>query len=90
MRALFGFGLGLLSAASAAQIAFIVERAAIVRLLDHLGEPSRMPRRAPIRGPPCAGEWGDGNDIGDCTSLVLDPPVDVMPDYENQRQDVSG
>ena len=45
---------------------------------------------APIRSPPCAGEWWDGDDIGDCRSLAFDPPVDVMPDDENQRQDVIG
>ena len=43
-------------------IAFIVESAVIVRILDHLGEPSRALRMAPIRGPPRAddyrGDWG--------------------------------
>ena len=67
-----------------------VRRSPIVRILDHLGEPSRAPRMAPIRSPPCAGEWWDGDDIGDCRSLAFDPPVDVMPDDENQRQDVIG
>jgi len=33
-------------------IAFITEGAVIVRILDHLGEPSRAQRMAPIRGPP--------------------------------------
>ena len=34
------------------RVAFITERRVIVRILDHLGEPSRAPRMAPIRGPP--------------------------------------
>jgi len=43
---------------------------------------------ASIRGPPCDGamqQW-DGRDTR--RSLNLDPPVDVMPDYENQNQDL--
>ena len=34
------------------RVAFITERRVIVRILDHLGEPSQAPRMAPIRGPP--------------------------------------
>ena len=33
-------------------VACITERRVIVRILDHLGEPTRAPRMAPIRGPP--------------------------------------
>ena len=68
-------------------IAFIVEPAVIVCLLDHLGEPSRALRMAPIRGPP----WAD-----DCWDAIVDsdnkpphPASQVMPDYESQRQDLS-
>ena len=67
-------------------IAFIVESTVIVRLLDHLGEPSRALRRAPIRGPPRASDWGA---IVDCDNDSPDPARHVMPDYESQRQDVS-
>jgi hypothetical protein len=68
-------------------IAFIIESAMIVRLLDHLGEPSRALRRAPIRGPPSADDyWGA---IVDCANDSPDSARHVMPDYESQRQDVS-
>ena len=69
-------------------IAFITERAVIVRILDHLGEPSRAPRMAPIRGPPGASALQQRADHDARRSLNLDPPVDVMPDYENQNQDL--
>ena len=69
---------------------FIVESAVIVRILDHLGEPSRALRRAPIRGPPRADDyWGDWNAIVDCDNDSPDPARQVMPDYESQRQDMS-
>ena len=68
-------------------IAFIVEPAAIVRILDHLGEPSRALRRAPIRGPPDTDD--DWNAIVDCDNDSPDPARQVMPDYESQRQDLS-
>lgn len=67
-------------------IAFITERAVIVRILDHLGEPSRPPRMAPIRGPPGGGMTRQ-EDLRIGRSRHPDPPVDVMPDYENQDQD---
>lgn len=69
-------------------IAFITEGAVIVRILDHLGEPSRAPRMAPIRGPPGASALQQRADHDARRSLNLDPPVDVMPDYENQNQDL--
>ena len=69
-------------------IAFITERRLIVRILDHLGEPSRAPRMAPIRGPPSIDAMQQRDDRGNRRSLNLDPPVDVMPDYENQNQDL--
>ena len=34
------------------RVAFIVERAVLVRILEHLGEPTRAPRAALIRDPP--------------------------------------
>lgn len=69
-------------------IAFVVARPVIVRILDHVGQPSTAPRRAPIRGPPGDNGMHEGNDIGARRSLNLDPSVDVMPDYENQSQDL--
>ena len=69
-------------------IAFITERAVIVRILDHLGEPSRAPRMAPIRGPPGDGNMTRQEDLWTGRSRHPDPPVDVMPDYENQNQDL--
>ena len=69
-------------------IAFITERAVIVRILDHLGEPSRAPRMAPIRGPPGDGTMSRQEDLWTGRSRHPDPPVDVMPDYENQNQDL--
>jgi hypothetical protein len=71
-------------------IAFIIESTVIVRLLDHLGEPSRALRRAPIRGPPSADDyWGDWGAIVACDNDSPDSARHVMPDYESQRQDVS-
>ena len=69
-------------------IAFITERAEIVRILEHIGEPSRAPRMAPIRGPPGNGAMTPRDDISACGSRHLDPPVDVMPDDENQSQEM--
>jgi hypothetical protein len=68
-------------------IGFITARAVIVRILDHLGEPSRAPRMAPIRGPP-HGAMQQRDDLDTRRSRHLDPPVDLMPDYENQNQDL--
>ena len=68
-------------------IAFIVESAVIVRLLDHLGEPSRALRMAPIRGPPWADDGWDA--IVDSDNEPPHPATQVMPDYESQRQDLS-
>lgn len=68
-------------------IAFIVESAVIVGVLDHLGEPSRALHMAPIRGPPRADDyWGA---IVDSDNDTPDPASQVMPDYESQRQDLS-
>jgi hypothetical protein len=58
-------------------IAFITARAVIVRILDHLGELERAPRMAPIPGPP-RGAMQQRDD--------LDPPVDLMSNYQNQNQ----
>jgi len=69
-------------------IAFITERAVNVRILEHLGEPSRAPRIAPIRGPPGDGAMQQRDDLWTRRSQHSDPPVDVMPDYENQNQDM--
>ena len=70
-------------------ITFIVESAVIVRILDHLGEPSRALRMAPIRGPPRADDyWGDWGAV-DCDNDSPDPARQVMPDDESQRQDMS-
>ena len=62
------------------------ERAVIARILDHIGVPSRAPRMAPIRGLPSDGNMTQRDDRSSRRSLDLDPPVDVMPDYENQNQ----
>ena len=70
------------------RVAFITERPVIVRMLDHIGEPSRAPRMAPIRGPPGDVDMTERDDFCTRRSLNLDPPVDVMPDYENQSQDM--
>jgi hypothetical protein len=69
-------------------IAFITERAVIVHILDHLGELERAPRMATI-----GGIHGDGNltrqqDLWTGRSRYPDLPVDVMPDFENQNQDL--
>ena len=69
-------------------IAFITERTVIVRMLDHIGEISRAPRMAPIRGPPSVGAMQQRDDRGTRRSVHLDPSVEVMPDYENQNQDL--
>ena len=69
-------------------IAFITERSVIVRILDHLGVPSRAPRMAPIRGPPGDGNTTRQEDLWTGRLRHPDPPADVMPDYENQNQDL--
>jgi hypothetical protein len=69
-------------------IAFITERAVIVRILDHIGEPSRAPLMAPIRGPPGDGSMTRQEALRTGRSRHPDPPVDVMPEYENQNQDL--
>ena len=69
-------------------IAYITEGAVIVRILDHLGGPSRAPRIAPIRGPPSDGNMTRQEDIWTGRSRQPDPPTDVMPEYENQSQDL--
>ena len=70
-------------------IAFIVESAVIVRGLDHLGEPTRAPRRAPIRGPPWADERWDAMDVSHGATTYPNPAADVMPEDESQRHDLS-
>jgi hypothetical protein len=65
-------------------IAFITERAVIVRILDGLGEPSRAPRMAPIRGPPGDGNMTRQDELWTGRSRHPDAAVDAMPDYENQ------
>ena len=61
-------------------IAFITERSVIVRILEHLGDPIRAPRMAPIRGPPSIDALQQRDDRGTRRSLNPDPAVDVMPD----------
>ena len=68
-------------------ITFIVESAVIVRILDHLGEPSRALGMAPIRGPPSTDDYCGA--MVDCDNEGTDPARQVMPDYESQRQDLS-
>ena len=70
-------------------IAFIVESAVIVRLLDHLGEPSRALPMAPIRGPPRADDCWDWIADSDNEATTPNPASQVMPDYESQRQDLT-
>jgi hypothetical protein len=70
-------------------IAFITARAVIVRILDHLGELERAPRMAPIRGPPGDGNMTRQEDLWTSRSRHPDQPGDVMPDYENQNQDLA-
>jgi len=68
-------------------IASIVERAVIVRILDHLGEPSEPARAGPIRDPPeMAQAWAEAG--AEFDALAIELISDVMPDYENQRQDL--
>jgi hypothetical protein len=67
-------------------IAFITGRAVVVRILGRLGDPSRAPRMAPIRGPPGDSNMTRHDDLSTGRSRHPDPPVDVMPDYENQKQ----
>ncbi len=70
-------------------IMFIVERAVIVRILQHLGESSEPPRAGPTatrRRPRKRGPRGL------VTSMLLHsnptPNTQHMPDYDNQRQDL--
>jgi len=69
-------------------IAFITECAVIVRILDHLSEPRRAPRMAPIRGSPSDGNMTRQEDFWAGRSRQPDPPVVVMPDYENHNHDL--
>ena len=69
-------------------IAFIAERVVIARILKHIGEPSRAPRMAPIRGPPDTDAMQQRDDLWTRRSHHPDAPVDAMPDYENQSQDL--
>jgi len=49
--------------------------------------PWQFSTTAPIRGPP-QGAMQQRDDLDTRRSRHLDPPVDVMPDYENQNQDL--
>ena len=69
-------------------IAFITERAVIVRILDYLGEPSSTPRMAPIRGTLGVDAMQQRDDLWTRRSQHPDPLVDVVPDHENQSQDL--
>lgn len=69
-------------------IAFITERAVIARILDHIGAPSRAPRMGPIRGLPGDGNLTQRDGRSSRRSLNLEPPVDVMSDYENQNHEL--
>ena len=69
-------------------IAFITGRSVIVRILEHIGEPSGAPRMATIRGPPSVDAMQQRDDLWTRRSLNPDPRVDVMPDCENQSQDL--
>jgi hypothetical protein len=69
-------------------IAFITERVLIERILGHLGEPGRAPRMAPISGRPGDGNMTRQDDRWAGRSRDPDPPVDVMPDYENRNQEI--
>jgi|GEM_PF-3505923 len=69
-------------------IALIIERAVIVRILEHIGEPSVTPRMATIRGAPRVEAMQQRHDLWTRRMHNPDPPVDVMPDSENHRQDL--
>ena len=43
---------------------------------------------APIRGPPGDGNMTRQEDLWTGRSRHPDPPADVMPDYENQSQEM--
>ena len=66
-------------------VAFIIERATIVRTLSHLGEATDPPRLAAIRDPPEAARAAFAPEFG---LQAFDVPADVMPDDEDQRQDL--
>jgi hypothetical protein len=68
-------------------VAFIIEHSVIVRNLGHLGESSDMPRAAPIRDPPDVGAWRQTL-LAEIDVLALDPIPQLMPHYEEQRQDL--
>ena len=55
-------------------IVFVTEAAAVERILEHIGEPSRPPPIAPARGPPA---WDD--DLGQMPDwdLLGQPEPDV-------------
>ena len=75
--------------ASLRLIAFIAERAVIVRILQHLGESTEPPRAGTILDPPAAAPgWAGCTDDSD--ALALEPDIQHMPEDENQRQDVNG
>lgn len=66
-------------------VAFIIERATIVRILSHLGEATDPPRLAAIRDPPEAARAAFAPEF----EQAFDVPADVMLDDEDQRQDVA-
>ena len=75
--------------ASLRLIAFIVERAVIVRILQHLAEFTEPPRAGPILDPPAAAlTWAGWRD--DCDGFAFEPSTQHRSDCENQRQDVDG
>jgi hypothetical protein len=70
-------------------IAVITERAVIVRILDHLGEPGRVPRMAPIRGPPDGEVMQPRDDLWTSSADHRGGPVvEVMPVDANHYQDL--
>jgi hypothetical protein len=65
-------------------VAFIIERATIVRILSHLGEATGPPRLAAICDPPEAARAAFAPEL---ELQAFDAPADVLPDDEDQRQD---
>jgi len=67
-------------------VAFSIERASIVRIRSHLGEATDPPRLAAIRDPPEAARAAFAPQFA---LQAFDVPADVIPDDEDQRQDVA-
>ncbi len=68
------------------RVAFIIERATIVRILSHLGEATDPPRLAAIRDRP---EAARAAFVPEFELQAFDVPADEMPDDQDQRQDVA-